>query len=185
MLTKFWTIGVVAILILFQPEFRQVLARMGQRPFLRPFLLEEKFINEVVDSVFSLARAKLGAIIIFERNTGLQDYVKTGVELDSEYTRELIETIFSPNTPLHDGAVIIKNKRVAAAGCLLPLTDKTGLDRIYGTRHRAGLGLSEETDALAIVVSEETGNISIIISGKITPNLNEELLREMLIMHGS
>jgi len=185
MLTKFWTIGVVALLIVFQPEIRQALVKMGQRPFLRPFLLEEKFIEKVVQSVLLLAKAKFGAIIVFERNMGLQDYVKTGVAIDSEYTTELVSTIFSPNTLLHDGAVIVKNKRIVAAGCLLPLTDKTGLDRIYGMRHRAGMGLGEESDALVIVVSEESGNISMIVNGKITPNLNEELLREMLIMHGS
>lgn len=183
MLTKFWTIGVVALLIVFQPEIRHALVRMGQRPFLRHFLLEERFIDEVAQSVLSLSKVKYGAIIVFERSTGLQDYVKTGVILDSEYTSELLNTIFSPNTPLHDGAVIVRNKRIVAAGCLLPLTDKTDLSRIYGTRHRAGIGLSEETDALIIVVSEETGNISMIINGKITPNLNEELLKEMLIIH--
>ncbi len=180
MLTKFWTIGVVALLIVFQPEVRQALVRMGQRPFLRSFLLEGKFINEVVQSVLSLARAKFGAIIVFERNTGLQDYVKTGVGLDSEYTTELISTIFSPNTPLHDGAAIVRSNRIVAAGCLLPLTDKTDLSRIYGTRHRAGIGLSEESDALIIVVSEETGNISMIVNGKITPDLDEESLKEIL-----
>jgi len=185
MLDKFWTIGVVAILIVFQPEIRQGLVKMGQRPFLRQLLVEEKFVDEVVQSVLLLARDRRGAIIAFERGLGLQEYIKTGVMIDSEYTIELINTIFTPLTSLHDGAVIVRSRRIAAAGCILPISEESNLDRVYGMRHRAGLGLSQESDALVIVVSEESGNVAMIIGGKITPNLNEELLKEMLVMHGA
>lgn len=184
-LAKFWTIGVVAILIVFQPEVRRALTRMGQSPFLKPALLEKKFINALVQSVLELSRLRQGAIIVFERNTGLEEYIESGVRMDSEYSIEVIITIFTPTTPLHDGAVIVRHNAIIAAGCLLPLTDNPNLSRVYGTRHRAAIGLSEDSDALIIVVSEETGSISLAVSGKISSNLNGESLKEMLTLHGS
>ena len=182
-LNKFWTVGLVALLIVFQPEVRRALVRMGEHPFFHPFLFEEKFINKVIKSIVNLAKIKQGALIVFERSTGLEEYIESGVKMDSEYSPELIATVFSPNTPLHDGAVIIRGSRIIASGCLLPLTDNPKLSRIYGTRHRAAIGLSEETDALVIVVSEETGDISVVVAGKITPKIEEGSLKDVLLTY--
>jgi diadenylate cyclase len=182
-LNKFWTVGIVALIIVFQPEVRRALVRMGEHPFFHPFLFEDKFINKVIRSVVGMARIKRGALLVFERNTGLEEYIESGVKMDSEYSQELVFTIFSPNTPLHDGAVIVRGSRIIAAGCLLPLTDNPKLSRIYGTRHRAAIGLSEETDALVVVVSEETGDISIVVGGKITPKIEEDSLKDILLTY--
>ena len=180
------TVGVIALLIVFQPELRKALEQIGRgRIFDRfMFIQDEKdplfFINEIARAVQDMARAKIGALIVIERKTGISDVIETGVKIDGELSGSLLENIFVPNTPLHDGAVIVRGYRIAAAGCFLPLTDNGNINKQLGTRHRAALGISENSDALAIVVSEETGVISIANNGKLTRYLDSKGLKEIL-----
>lgn len=183
-LERFWTIGLVAVVVLFQPELRRALAQMGRERSWKGFLKKEKhLIDELIKGVRFLSLDKIGAIIVIERNIGLKGYLETGVKIDSDISSELLGTIFMPTTPLHDGAVIIRNGRIAAAGCILPLTHEPDIDSSFGTRHRSAIGLSEETDAVVIVVSEETGKISMAISGGMATNLSMERLTEMLTLY--
>jgi diadenylate cyclase len=185
------TMIIVAIPVVFQPELRRALAHIGQGDIFRGELLfprksvsPPKAIDEVVTSVKFLARQKIGALIILERNTGLNEFIETGTIVDALVTAELLSTIFFPNSPLHDGAVIIQNDRIAAAGAVLPLSEgmrQGGAKSQYGTRHRAAIGLSETTDCLAIVVSEETGTISVASGGQLRRHISEETLRELLV----
>lgn len=184
------TMIIVAIPVVFQPELRRALAHIGQGDIFRGELLfprksvsPPKAIDEVVTSVRYLARQKIGALIILERNTGLNEFIETGTVLDGLVTAELLSTIFFPNSPLHDGAVIIQNDRIAAAGAVLPLTEgmrQGGSKSQFGTRHRAAIGLTETTDALAIVVSEETGIVSVASGGQLRRHITEEQLAELL-----
>ncbi len=180
------TMVVVAIPVVFQPELRRALERIGRGKFFaRPFtfLGEEdtsRVINEIVRAVLTMAKNKTGALIVLERETGINDYIETGVSLDSVISGEFIINVFVPNSPLHDGAVIIRGDRVAAAGCFLPLTENPNLGKELGTRHRAAIGITEISDAVAIVVSEETGIISLAREGRITRNFDEKTLREVL-----
>ena len=180
------TVGVIALLIVFQPELRKALEQIGRgRIFDRfMFIQDDKdplfFINEIARAVQDMARAKIGALIVIERKTGINDVIDTGVKIDGELSGSLLENIFVPNTPLHDGAVIVRGYRIAAAGCFLPLTDNGNINKQLGTRHRAALGISENSDALAIVVSEETGVISIANNGKLTRYLDSKGLKEIL-----
>jgi diadenylate cyclase len=190
--TVFWilkntaTVGVIALLIVFQPELRKALEQIGRGRLFDKlmFIQDDKdptlLINEIARAVQNMARAKIGALIVVERKTGVSDVIETGVKIDGELSGALLENIFVPNTPLHDGAVIIRGDRVAAAGCFLPLTDNANISKQLGTRHRAALGISENSDALAIVVSEETGVISIANNGKLTRYLDSKGLKEML-----
>ena len=180
------TVGVIALLIVFQPELRKALEQIGRgRIFDRfMFIQDEKdplfFINEIARAVQDMARAKIGALIVIERKTGISDVIETGVKIDGELSGSLLENIFVPNTPLHDGAVIVRGYRIAAAGCFLPLTENGNINKQLGTRHRAALGISENSDAIAIVVSEETGVISIAHNGKLTRYLDSKGLKEIL-----
>ena len=180
------TVGVIALLIVFQPELRKALEQIGRgRIFDRfMFIQDEKdplfFINEIARAVQDMARAKIGALIVIERKTGINDVIDTGVKIDGELSGSLLENIFVPNTPLHDGAVIVRGYRIAAAGCFLPLTENGNINKQLGTRHRAALGISENSDAIAIVVSEETGVISIANNGKLTRYLDSKGLKEIL-----
>ena len=180
------TVGVIALLIVFQPELRKALEQIGRgRIFDRlTFIQEDKdplfFINEIARAVQDMARAKIGALIVIERKTGISDVIETGVKIDGELSGSLLENIFVPNTPLHDGAVIVRGYRIAAAGCFLPLTENGNINKQLGTRHRAALGISENSDAIAIVVSEETGVISIAHNGKLTRYLDSKGLKEIL-----
>ena len=160
------TVGVIALLIVFQPELRKALEQIGRGQLLDRFFLQDEkdptiLINEIVRSVQNLARLKTGALIVIERKTGINEIIETGVKIDGQLSGALLENIFVVNTPLHDGAVVIRGDRIAAAGCFLPLTDNTNISKQLGTRHRAALGISEISDAIAIVVSEETGVISL------------------------
>ena len=184
---KFMTWVFVALPIVFQPELRRTLERLGQGRFLfdeRSGALDEeeaqKIIDEIITATKSLSATKTGALMVIERRTGLNDIGDTGIRLDARITSELLLNIFFVNTPLHDGATIIRGKRIFAAACLLPLTEKHGLSKELGTRHRAAIGLSEQCDALILVVSEETGTISIAENGKIMRHLNEETLESIL-----
>jgi len=176
-LTKILALSVIGFLIIFQPEIRRGLARIGQFGI---FTAKEQIVDELVKAAEWLSERKYGAIIAIEREVGLGSYIESGVNLDSKVNRELLETIFMPNTPLHDGGVVIQMDRITAAGCLFPLAQDSQLAKQQGTRHRAAVGLTEETDAVVIVVSEETGAISIVVGGKLTRDLPGESLGRVL-----
>ena len=186
-LEKTMTVGVIAILIVFQPELRRGLEYIGRTKFFSKSLVEVegeeiKSISEkIVSSCSSLARQKIGALIIIERETGLNEVAETGTIINGIVSCELLINIFIPNTPLHDGAVLIKKDTIKAASCFLPLTENTNLSKELGTRHRAALGMTEKSDSLAIVVSEETGAISIAEKGKIKRDITSDELKEKLI----
>lgn len=177
------TVWVIAFVIIFQPELRRALAMLGQNRLLGRFVRvsETGIIPEIVKSVQQLVDKRIGALIVLEKDMGLKGYVETGTAVDAKVSSELLGTIFTPPSPLHDGAVIIQNDRVVAAGCILPLTQDQRVAQALGTRHRAALGLSEETDALVIVVSEETGNIAYAESGKLHRKLDLNTLRTDLL----
>ncbi len=185
-LTNIRTMVIVAIPVVFQPELRRALERLGRGKFFaRPlvFLGEEdaaRVINEIVRAVSVMAKNKMGALIVLERETGISEFVETGVRLDSLVSGEFLINIFIPNSPLHDGAVIIRGDRVAAAGCFLPLTENPNLAKELGTRHRAAIGITEISDSIALVVSEETGSISMAHEGRLTRYLDEKGLKEVL-----
>lgn len=178
---------VIALIILFQPELRLVVEQIGRgRFFLQTFgsahnIDAVAMINEVVRAARRLSEKKIGALIAIERQVGLNDIVSTGRRITGSVSSELLQTIFYPGTPMHDGGVVIQNQQLAAAMCLFPLTSRDNAPRSYGTRHRAALGLSELTDAVIVVVSEETGTISIALQGEMISNLSVEGLKERLL----
>jgi diadenylate cyclase len=174
LMTKLFGISVIAVLIIFHPEIRQGLARIGQRHLFAASLREEeleKILQDIAEAAENLAKEAKGALIVIEKNDPLASYVESGVTIDAKVSADLIQAIFTPNNPLHDGGLVIQHGRITAAGCLFPLTQNTELSRIYGTRHRAALGLSEETDAIIIVVSEERHDISVAYNGRLYKNL--------------
>ena len=181
-------IGAFAIIVLFQPELRSLLERMGRFKVGRIIDFaadssEEELMNmigAVSIAAENMSRTKTGALIVIERNTRLGEFISTGTMLEANVTSGLLENIFVPNTPLHDGAVIIRGGKIITAGCLLPLTANNNLSRDLGTRHRAAIGLSEVTDAVIVVVSEETGKISIALNGSLTRNLSKDSLEKAL-----
>jgi diadenylate cyclase len=172
-----------AAIVIFQSDIRRALAHFGQAPFFRYFnRLEaaDEVVEEVVVAATMLAQQKVGAIVAIEREIGLRNYIESGIPLDAALTYDLLVTIFRPGSPLHDGAVILQEGRIAAAACFLPLTVNPRLSRELGTRHRAAIGLTEESDAAAVVVSEETGTISIALNGEIERGLTPDDLRTRL-----
>lgn len=172
---------IVPLFVLFQPEIRRALIRVGQNPLFSMFFRPHgSFTEELVEATFSLSRDKVGGLIAIERQVGLSSYVERGIRLDAELTAELIKTIFWPGTPLHDGAIVIRSQRVTAAGCLFPLTDNPRFSTELGTRHRAGIGITEESDAVAIIISEQTGQVSLARKGAIQQDLDEKALRRAL-----
>jgi len=174
---------VFGIIVVFQAEIRKGLAHLGKAPFLGGAARrrQEEIVDEIVLASTSLAAEHTGAIIALEREMGLRSYVETGITLDAVVTYDLLVSIFHPATPLHDGAVVIQGNRLAAAACFLPLTVNPELSRTLGSRHRAAIGLTEDTDAVAIVVSEETGTISVVAGGQIRRGLDGKALREELL----
>jgi diadenylate cyclase len=174
--------GAIAALIVFAPELRNALARLGQSRMIRLFsrLEEREIYEEVVEAVERLARSKIGAIIVVEREVGLDEYAETGSRQKARVTADMIVSLFAPYGPLHDGAVIIEGDQIVAAGVILPLTQFPVQDKSLGTRHRAALGLSEETDALVIVVSEETAQVSLADRGRLERNVDLDRVRETL-----
>ena len=177
--------GMFALLIVFQPELRRILEYLGQTKFLstsitNSYTNNDNFILELVEGMMSLSRQKIGALIILERKTGINEIIQTGTKIDGELTRQLLINIFIPNTPLHDGAVVVRKNKIAAAGCFLPLTENKFLNQELGTRHRAALGISERSDCISLVVSEETGHISIAQNGKLYKDLKEDTLKSLL-----
>ncbi len=184
-LENLWSFWVIALIVLFQPELRRALAQIGQGPVLHRVFgasqAERSLVRDaVIKAAESLASRRVGALIVFERTTGLRHYAELGVPLDALVSPDLLGSIFLPYSPLHDGAVFIRRNRVVAGGCFLPLSRNMQLGRALGTRHRAALGISEETDAVAVVVSEETGRISVVGEGQIETPLDGDTLRRRL-----
>jgi diadenylate cyclase len=169
--------------VVFQAEIRKVLAHLGKTPFLGAFSerRREEVVDEVVLAATTLASQRTGAILVIEREMGLRSYIETGIALDALVTYDLLISIFNPGTPLHDGAVILQGNRVAAAACFLPLTVNPELSRALGSRHRAAIGVTEDTDAVAVVVSEETGVISMVSGGVIRRSLDGRALKQALL----
>jgi diadenylate cyclase len=182
-LAKLFAFWLIAIIVIFQPELRQGLARLGQQQLFHPPLKEEELeemIRELIKAIRRFSYENVGAIIALERKNSLKTFVESGVRLDSLINAEILNTIFSPGTPLHDGGVIISGSRIVASSCLFPLTQQSGLSPTLGTRHRAAIGLSEETDAIVIVVSEEKGTVSLAIGGHLAANIDIEKLDDQL-----
>jgi len=185
-LNKTLTIGVLSVIIIFQPEIRRALEHLGRTAFDDKHYPNNKeelniTINEIAIAVQNLAESRTGALIVVEQSTGLNELIGAGTLLDANVTSNLLENIFVVNTPLHDGATIIRNNRILASGCVLPLTDNNTINKKLGTRHRAAIGLSEVSDALIIIVSEETGIVSLAVNGRITRGYDKERLRNILI----
>jgi diadenylate cyclase len=170
----------IALVVIFQPELRRALTELGSHPFFGSAYEKKETIEEISDTVFELGSKGFGALLAIEREISLKPSIETGVLLDSEYSKELILTIFHPKTVLHDGGAVIHNDRIVAAACIFPLTQREDLDRNLGLRHRAALGITEESDAVVVVVSEETGQISICHSGVIERNLKPDQFRTLL-----
>lgn len=170
----------VALVVIFQPELRRALTDLGSHPFFTSAFEKRETIEEITDTVFEIASKGFGALLAVEREISLKSFIETGVHVDAEFSKELVLTIFQPKTVLHDGGLVIRNDRIEAAACIFPLTQREDLDRNLGLRHRAALGLCEESDALAIVVSEETGQVSICHNGILERNLTVDKFRKLL-----
>lgn len=183
LLTKLFGISVIAFLIIFQPELRQGLARLGQQHLFNVDLAESELlqiIDEIAGSVNRLSRQKIGCLIAIERETKLKSSIESGVTMDGKVSSELIQSIFTSLSPLHDGGIVIRGERIVAASCLFPLSENPHFSKTTGTRHRAALGISEQTDSVAVLVSEETGNISIATDGRLIPVQDKDTLVNML-----
>jgi diadenylate cyclase len=172
----------VFIIVLFQPELRRLISRFGQKNwFINDSKSESLQLDELVNAIFAMAEERIGSIIVIERNTGLRNFIESGVIVDAGISEELIRTIFFPLTPLHDGALIIQEGRIAGAACYLPLSDSKQMKKHHGSRHRAGLGIAEESDALVIVTSEERGEITIMVNGKMISGIKNNDLKNMIL----
>jgi len=188
LLTKFFAISIIALIIIFQQELRHGLARLGQQHLFN-FGLEESeiiaIIEEITSASYKLARQKIGCLIAIEREAKLKPYIESGIVLDAQISSEMIQSVFNPQSPIHDGGIITRGNRVAAVSCLFPLSDNPNFSKIIGTRHRAALGITEQTDAVVIMVSEETGEISVACDGRFIPIVNRErlvnILKDLLI----
>ena len=182
LLENFWSGAVVLLAVVFQPELRAALAHLGSRPLGRIIAPTQlSFIDEIIGAVQEAMQRQMGMLLVLEQDVGLRNYAETGTMVNGEISKELLMAIFHYRSPLHDGAALIQNDRLVAAGCLLPLSNDPGLAKILGTRHRAGVGLSEFTDAWVIVVSEETGALSLARGGQLDRSLTVEALRDQLI----
>ena len=189
LLQQILSVGVVVLVIVFQPELRRILEQLGRSKFARKLFgspkkqrnaMMEQHVSEIVKALNNMSRKKIGALIVIERSTKLGDVIESGTIVDAEISSQLIENIFEPNTPLHDGAVIIRDERIAAAACILQLSDDHSISRELGTRHRAAIGITETTDAVSLIVSEETGIISMTREGKLTRYLDTKSLNILL-----
>ncbi len=189
---KLFSVGIIAVVIVFQPELRKALEQLGKKNIVGELFsfdddktTQEKFsdrtINELVKATFELSRTKTGALVVIEREINLEEYIRTGINIDSAISSQLLINIFEHNTPLHDGAVIIRGDRIVSATCYLPLSSNMELSKELGTRHRAAVGVSENSDAFTIVVSEETGKVSVTVDGQITRNMDGDSLRRLLV----
>lgn len=172
----------LVVIILFQQDIRKALSQVGAGGrFWRRSIVREEVLNELILALSTLSKSRIGALVVIEKNIPLGDVIERGVRVDAQVGKELLVSIFYPNTPLHDGAVVIRGMRIAAASCILPLSTGLKAKSEYGTRHRAAVGITEETDAVAVVVSEERGAVSVAVSGKLTPELDEVRLKRVLI----
>ena len=186
MLNGILSYGALVLVVLFQPELRRALEQMGRGRLFELGHKEESeedssvIIDEIIQCMTDLSRRRVGALIVFERKTGLNDVIETGTTVDGRISAPLLENIFEPNTPLHDGAVVVRGTRVVAAACILPLTENQGVSRELGTRHRAAIGVGETTDAIALIVSEETGVMSMTEGGRITRHMDTASIRRVL-----
>jgi diadenylate cyclase len=182
MITNITTYIVIAVIILFQPELRRLITQFGQRNWISGEITEDALqLDELVNAVGAMAEEKVGSLIVIERKTGLRSYAESGVSVNATISEELLRTVFFPNTALHDGAVIVQEGKVSAAACYLPLSDSKQLKKQHGARHRAALGIAEETDALVIVTSEETGNISVMVNGRLFSKIKLSELKNMIL----
>ena len=191
LLTKFFAISIIALLIIFQQELRQGLARLGQQHLFNVSLEESEIfeiIEEITSAVYKLSRQQVGCLIAVERETKLKSYIESGLDMDAKISSELIQSIFNPQSPLHDGGIIVRGNRVAAASCLFPLSENPNFSKIIGTRHRAALGITEQTDTVVVMVSEQTSEISVAADGRFIPVVNRErlvsILRSLLVVEG-
>ena len=180
--------GVLALIVIFQPEIRRALEQLGRGSFLKRYTNtysrdEEMLIQSVSKAVQYMAKRRIGALIVFEKETGLQDYIETGIPMNSDISQELLTNVFIPNTPLHDGAMIIQGSKIAVAASYLPLSDSVKISKSLGTRHRAAVGISEVSDAFTVVVSEETGDISVTFDGKLRRDISKDVFEELLAEH--
>lgn len=183
-----WQWGFLAVIVIFQPELRRALEQLGRGSIFKRYTSatnreEEKQIEAVSKAVQYMAKRRIGALIVFEKQTGLQDYVETGISMHSDISQELLINVFIPNTPLHDGAMIIQGNKITSAACYLPLSDSVKIAKSLGTRHRAAVGISEVSDAFTVVVSEETGAVSVTFDGKLRKEITNEILEELLAEH--
>ena len=186
-LTNFLTYGVLVLIVVFQPEIRNVFEKIGRSKIVDVFDIDENIlvkhsISEIVKAVEIMSLKQIGALIVFERNIKLSEVLKEGISLNAKVSTELVQNIFMPRTPLHDGAVVVDKSQIVAAKCILPLASEVSVPKSLGTRHRAAVGITEISDALVVVVSEETGNISIAESGKLTCDLTPDKLKELLLI---
>ena len=180
-LTRALTLAAIGLIVIFQPDLRRALVRLGESSLFHVVARDHAtVVDEIVSGAEKMAARRIGALIAVQRSTGLKPYTEGGVKLDAKVTSELLQTIFYPNTPLSDGAVVIHENRVIAAGCLFPLTERAGLSLELGTRHRAGIGVTEETDAIAVIVSEERGEIALAVRGQLHRQLNSDSLARLL-----
>ena len=187
-LTGIMNLGVIAIIVIFQPELRRALEQLGTNKLTRFFGIDKDLstktkedIYKIVIAATELSKAKTGALIVIERDIKIQDIINTGIPMDAEVSPQLLVNIFEPKTPLHDGAVIISNNKIAAAACVLPLADDKDIAKELGTRHRAAIGISKESDSIVVVVSEETGKISVAKDGTLIADVREDVLKKILI----
>ena len=184
------SVGVIAVIIIFQPEFRRALEQLGRKNFISSFFssdgektgkrLDKKIVNEIVKAVYAMGEVKTGALIVLEQDVRLGDYERTGIAIDSKISSQLLINIFEHNTPLHDGAVLIRNDRIVSATCYLPLSDNLDINKELGTRHRAAIGISEVSDSITVIVSEETGAVSIAHNGELIRNIQRENFAEQI-----
>lgn len=184
------SVGVIALIIIFQPEFRRALEQLGRKQFISSFFsseesersrkLDKRVLTEITKAVYAMAEVKTGALIVLEQEVKLGDYERTGIAIDAEVSSQLLINIFEHNTPLHDGAVLIRDNRIVSATCYLPLSDNLDINKALGTRHRAAIGVSEVSDSITIIVSEETGAVSIAFNGRIIRNLSRERFPEQV-----
>lgn len=177
------TVGVIVLVIVFQPELRKALAQFGHNKLFRLFIRYEKqkILDELIKGLIKLSELRYGALIVLEREIGLKNFIETGKPLNAQLSSELLLTLFTPYTPLHDGAAVVRGETVVAAACTLPMTQKREYADLYGMRHRAGIGVTEDSDAISLIVSEESGDISIAFSGILRRDVEKERLREILI----
>ena len=190
LLTFFMPYGVIALIVIFAPELRRMLEQLGTNKITKYFgiykdieVKTKEDIYKIVIASTELTKTKTGGLIVIERDINISDIIESGVKIDSDVSPQLIVNLFTPNTPLHDGAVIISNNKIAAAACILPLADDKEIAKEIGTRHRAGIGISKESDAIAIIVSENTGKISVAIDGNLIADVKEEALKNILIKY--